>query len=213
MLALTSTEAAALTGLDERAVRKDVEHGILDAGSPPRFAEVALVYFRACASFTFHLGAQDRKRLYGNIADALEAGRVSQDLGPGWTLDVAAVAADLRHRVAEFEAWREALVTRDDILGGEPVFPGSRLAVRHEGEMLARGAYSDAVLLEFSRDVVAAAMDRSMPPPSNALYRFSSLRRVGELGSPRVRHPSDSPVASSGGAAYLEKGGHDVIAP
>lgn len=140
MLALTTTEAAALTGLDERAVRKDVEHGILDAGSPPRFAEVALVYFRACASFTFHLGAQDRKRLYSDIADALETGRVRLDLGPGWTLDVAAIAADLRRGVAEFEAWREALVTRDDILGGEPVFPGSRLAVRHIGEMLARGA-------------------------------------------------------------------------
>jgi uncharacterized protein (DUF433 family) len=140
MLALTSTEAAALTGLDERAVRKDVEHGILDAGSPPRFAEVALVYFRACASFTFHLGAQDRKRLYVDIADALEAGRVRLDLGPGWTLDVAAIATDLRRRVADFEAWRETLVTRDEVLGGEPVFPSSRLAVRHIGEMLARGA-------------------------------------------------------------------------
>ena len=149
MFALTSTEAAALTGLDERAVRKDVEHGILDAGSPPRFAEVALVYFRACASFTFHLGAQDRRRLYGAIADALEAGRVRLDLGPGWTLDVAAIAADLRQRVREFEAWREALVTRDDILGGEHLFPGSRLAVRHVGEMLARGADSAEVREEY----------------------------------------------------------------
>lgn len=140
MLALTTTEAAALTGLDERAVRKDVEHGILDAGTPPRFAEVALVYLRACASFAFHLDARDRKRLYADIADALERGLARVDLGPGWTLDVAAVAADLRRRVADFEAWRSALVTRDDILGGEPVFPGSRLAVRHIGEMLARGA-------------------------------------------------------------------------
>lgn len=140
MLALTTTEAAALTGLDERAVRKDVEHGILDAGTPPRFAEVALVYLRACASFAFHLDARDRKRLYATIADALEAGRVRVDLGPGWTLDVAAIATDIRHRVAAFEAWCAELVTRDDILGGETVFPGSRLAVRHIGEMLARGA-------------------------------------------------------------------------
>jgi hypothetical protein len=46
MLALTATEVAALTGLDERAIRKDLEHGIVEAGSPPRFSEVALVYFR-----------------------------------------------------------------------------------------------------------------------------------------------------------------------
>jgi uncharacterized protein (DUF433 family) len=140
MLALTTTEAAALTGLDERAVRKDVEHGILDAGSPPRFAEVALVYLRACASFAFHLDARDRKRLYGDISDALERGHARLNLGPGWTLDVAATAADLHRRIADFETWRTSLVTREDILGGEPVFPGSRLAVRHVGEMLARGA-------------------------------------------------------------------------
>lgn len=140
MRALTTTEATALTGLDERAVRKDVEHGILDAGTPPRFAEVALVYLRACACFAFHLDAKDRKRLYADIANALERGLTRVDLGPGWTLDVAAVATDLRRRVADFEAWRAALVARDDILGGEPVFPGSRLAVRHVGKMLARGA-------------------------------------------------------------------------
>lgn len=140
VLALTAAEAAAITGLDERAVRKDVEHGILDAGTPPRFAEVALVYFRARAGFTFHLDARDRKRLHAGIADALERGLPRLDLGAGWSLDIASLAADLRRHIAAFEAWREGLVTRDDILGGETVFPGSRLAVRHVGEMLARGA-------------------------------------------------------------------------
>ncbi len=139
MLALTTTEAAALTGLDERAVRKDVEHGILDTGSPPRFAEVALVYLRACASFAFHLDAADRRRLYGEIADALACGRARLDLGSGWTLDVAAIARDLHGRLAAFEAWRSGLVTREDILGGETVFPGTRLAVRRVGELLLRG--------------------------------------------------------------------------
>ncbi|MEQ1566921.1 MAG: DUF433 domain-containing protein [Myxococcota bacterium] len=137
---LTTTEAAALTGLDERAVRKDVEHGILDVGSPPRFAEVALVYLRACATFTFHLVAQDRKRLYAAVADALQRGATQLDLGPGWTVDIAALARDLHERIAGFDMWRESLVVRDDILGGEPVFPGSRLAVRQVGQMLIRGA-------------------------------------------------------------------------
>lgn len=177
MLALTTAEAAALTGLDERTVRKDVEHGILDPGSPPRFAEGALVYFCARASFTFHLGAQDRKRLYSHIADALSTGQVHLDLGAGWTLDVAAIAADLRRRITEFEAWRDALVTRDDILGGEPVFPGSRLAVRHVGNMLARGAdaeevredypYLDERDIEFAR-LYASAYPRIGRPPRRA---------------------------------------------
>ncbi|MCK6565124.1 MAG: hypothetical protein L6Q80_10285 [Dehalococcoidia bacterium] len=146
MLALTTTEAAALTGLDERAVRKDVEHGILDAGTPPRFAEVALVYLRACASFAFHLDARDRKRLYADIADALERGLARVDLGPGWTLDVAAVASGLRRRVADFEAWRAALSpaakTRGDpaLCAGSPSVWVRIAADRHRGWRDSRGA-------------------------------------------------------------------------
>lgn len=166
MLALTTTEAAAFTGLDERVVRKDVEQGVLEPGSPPRFAEVALVYFRACASFAFHLDVQDRKRLYAVIADAQKRQLARLDLGSGWSLDVSTLSADLHARIARFEEWRRALVTRDEILGGEPVFPGTRLAVRHVGEMLVRGADPDEVRedhsslteqdLEFARLFVAA---------------------------------------------------------
>lgn len=139
MHALTTTEAAALTGLDERAVRKDVEHGILRAGSPPRFTEAALVYLRACASFAFHLETRDRRRLHDEIVDALARGRARVDLGPGWTLDVAGVACELRERLAAFEEWRAGIVTREDVLAGEPTFAGTRLAVRRIGELLLRG--------------------------------------------------------------------------
>ncbi len=129
-------------GLDERSVRKDVEHGILEAGSPARFAEVALVYVRACASVAFHLGAQDRGRLDGAISNAMARGLNHLDLGPGWTLDLASLNAEVRDRVAALEAWRAALVTPEDILVGETVFPDSSLAVRHVGEMPLRGAAS-----------------------------------------------------------------------
>lgn len=177
MHALTTTEAAALTGLDERSVRREVEHGILDAGSPPRFAEVALVYLRACASFSFHLSAADRRRLYAAISDALERGLGSLDLGVGWSLDVAAIANDLRARLADFEVWRATLVTRDDVLGGETVFPGTRASVRRVGDLLLRGVDPGEVLedypdleprdLEFAR-VFAVAYPRVGRPRGQA---------------------------------------------
>jgi uncharacterized protein (DUF433 family) len=44
-----------------------------------------------------------------------------------------------------FEEWKAQLVTDNAILGGEPVFPKSRLAVRHIGEMLLGGASRDEV--------------------------------------------------------------------
>ena len=46
--------------------------------------------------------------------------------------------SEISHRA--FATWRKQLVVRDDILGGEPVFPRSRLAVRQIGEMARRGA-------------------------------------------------------------------------
>ena len=45
---------------------------------------------------------------------------------------------DVEGRLERFATWKKKLVTRDDILGGEPVFPNSRLAVRQIGEMARR---------------------------------------------------------------------------
>ena len=66
-----------------------------------------------------------------------------------------------------FERWRAKLVVDDRVLGGEPVFPKSRLAVRHIGGMLLRGAsrdevredypYLDAIDLDFA---VRLVLDR-----------------------------------------------------
>jgi uncharacterized protein (DUF433 family) len=61
----------------------------------------------------------------------------------------------------DFDHWRNALVTRDDILGGEPVFPNSRLAVRHVGEMARRGASVEEIVADYpylSRKDVEFAM-------------------------------------------------------
>lgn len=51
--------------------------------------------------------------------------------------------------MTDFEEWRSTLVTREDILGGEPVFPKSRLAVRHVGEMARRGASVDEIVADY----------------------------------------------------------------
>lgn len=180
MLALTTTEAAALTGLDERAVRKDVEHGILDVGSPPRFADVALIYLQACASFAFHLDARDRRRLYDEIRGAVASGRSRLDLGAGWTLDVASLSSALHARFADFEAWRAGLTIRDDVLGGEPVFPGTRLAVRHVGHLLARGADAAEV-----RDDYPSLTDKDLEFASWYVTAYPRIGRPRGEAAPR----------------------------
>jgi uncharacterized protein (DUF433 family) len=48
-----------------------------------------------------------------------------------------------------FDAWKATLVLRADVLGGEVVFPNSRLSVRHIGEMARRGASVDEIVADY----------------------------------------------------------------
>lgn len=141
---LTATEVAALTGVDEKRVRKEVEHGVFRPGSPPRFDLADAVYLRALSLLGVQLGVEDRAKLHGIIAEAMAASdpppsKVS--LGPVLEMTLAPLADALRDRVDRFEAWKQTRVTiAENVLGGEPVFTKSRLAVRHVGGLLLRGA-------------------------------------------------------------------------
>jgi uncharacterized protein (DUF433 family) len=51
------------------------------------------------------------------------------------------IAKDAEDKLARFEDWKKRrLVTDPNVVGGEPTFVKTRLAVRHIGGMLLRGA-------------------------------------------------------------------------
>lgn len=166
---LTPSEVVALFGLDERRIRKDVEYGIFErAPGPPRFALAEVVYLFALAGVGLELGVDDRKRMYRLIAAALDGRKLpeSLDLGGYFQVRLATAVHDVEGRIRRFSRWKERLVIRDDILGGEPVFPASRLAVRQIGEMARRGAAVTEILedhpqldaqdVEFAKQFVTA---------------------------------------------------------
>jgi uncharacterized protein (DUF433 family) len=166
---LTPSEVVALFGLDERRVRKDVEHGVFDRGkSPPRFALAEVVYLFAVAALGVELGVDDRKKLYRLIAAALAQRTPPKSIELGAYLEVRLATAvhDVERRLERFATWKRKLVVRNDVLGGEPVFPRTRLAVRQIGEMARRGAavkdilddypYLDAQDIEFAKQFVGA---------------------------------------------------------
>jgi uncharacterized protein (DUF433 family) len=144
---LSVTEVVAITGLDERRVRKDVEYGFFGASSPPRFDLPAIVYFRAVAELGFELGVDDRRTLHLRIRDALRAKAIPSRLALSAITDLklGALVREVKRRLERFGTWKAKLVVDDDILGGEPVFAKSRLAVRRIGGMLLRGASPDEV--------------------------------------------------------------------
>ena len=51
--------------------------------------------------------------------------------------------------MTDFDSWKRTLVRQHEILGGEAVFPKSRLAVRHIGEMARRGASVDEIVADY----------------------------------------------------------------
>jgi uncharacterized protein (DUF433 family) len=139
---LSATEVAALSGLDEARVRKEVEYGVFKR---PDFTFGDLVYFFTLAIVEVQLGVDDRRKLHALIARAMAGRRPPSRLefGPVFELRLDRVAKDAGGKLERFEAWKKKLVTNADILGGEPVFPKSRLAVRQIGGMLLRGASRD----------------------------------------------------------------------
>lgn len=143
---LTTNEVVALFNLEERRVRKEVEHGVLES---PRFALPAILYLRTVDRIGFQMTAvDDKKRLYGLIVRALETmtSRVLEEISLRIQLSdiaelrLAALLDDVTEKVNRFEEWKRRLVEDDAVLGGEPSFPKTRLAVRNIGGMRLRGA-------------------------------------------------------------------------
>ena len=145
MAGLTASEVAALFDIDDRRMRKDVEYGVFGRmKSPPRFDVAEIVYFRIVESIQLDLTVEGRTTLYGLIAAAMRSKR-AHDLGLGAyvVVNLAAAVREVETRLREFAKWKAKLVERDDILGGATVFPRTRLAVRHIGELVRRGAAAE----------------------------------------------------------------------
>ena len=134
--AFSPTEAAALVDVSERQVRKEVEHGLFTT----RLTFQSLVYLRALRQLGLDLRVEDRKKLFVLVDDAVRHKSDTAELSPVLLVKVGALVREVRDKVERFSRWRERLVTSPSILGGEPVFPKSRLAVRHIGTLLNRGA-------------------------------------------------------------------------
>ncbi len=147
----SATEAAALADVSAKRVHKEIEEHILDVPRPPRLPFSAVVYLRAVRLIDFELPVAVRTRLARQLAEAMERP------APADTIEIARlvvlrwceVREELQQRLERFLAWQGQLVKRADIMGGQLVFPGSRLSVRRVGEMLERGERPEVVLEDY----------------------------------------------------------------
>lgn len=175
----TPNEAAALAQLPPKTVRKDLEHAVIPALSPPRLPFSALVYFQTIRLSGLSWAVRDRVRLYHLVSDALARSPTPESIEftSVLTLRLGPVVRELDDKLARFHAWKQSLTSDPAIMAGETVFPNSRLTVRHIGEMLDRGESPAVVLedypnlglqdLEFSRLFVIAYPRVGRPPGDN----------------------------------------------
>lgn len=155
----TTTEAAAVSGVGVKAVNNAIDKQIIRAA---RMADGARVRDGRRA-----LTADDLLRLklwyqVGNILsqdrrhqlfEAIDARPDAKTVKAGELLivDVDEARRQIATRTRDLEA-AEALVVRDKaVLGGEPVFKGTRIPVRAVAAMLADGADADDILDGYPR--------------------------------------------------------------
>jgi len=182
-IAFSTLEVAALVGLDEGRIRKDVEHGLFEA---PRFNVADLVYFRLLALLGLSVSVDDRRRLHDLVEVAMRKRPAPRTiaLSPVTEVKLGDVATDMQHKLERFSAWKKKLVETPDILGGEPVFPKSRTSVRHIGGLLLRGVPEDEVREDY-------------PHLTDEDFEFAKLyaKAYPKMGRPRETAPRRESLA------------------
>jgi len=174
-------EAAVLAGLSERAIRNEIGRGVIRVGRKARGRRPALAlprgavfYFRLLRDLPVPLPRRDRGALYRLLlAEEKAAGaweRADDTLKRGMLrLDTAQARRDLDRLLAVYEAGRRKARSDPSILGGEPVFAGTRLAIRHIGRLALRNVPPERIRADYpslSRDDIAfARLYAAMKPP------------------------------------------------
>jgi uncharacterized protein (DUF433 family) len=151
----TPAEAAAISGIGIKAVHNAIDKHIVDTvpmpgtskGSPKRRALTKddLLRLKLWYGIGSTLAAEHRQRLFEEIKAAPAAKTVKAD--DLLIVDVGEARRQLKARLEELEE-AEAVVERvKDVMGGEPVFKGTRIPVRLVAAMVVQGA-DEAELLE-----------------------------------------------------------------
>jgi uncharacterized protein (DUF433 family) len=174
-------EAAVLAGLSERAIRNEIGRGVIRVGRKARgrrpdvaLPKGAVFYFRLLRDLPVPLPRRDRSALYRLLlADGTAAGawqRTRDTLERGMLrLDTAHARRDFDRLLAVYDAGRKRVVRDPAILGGEPVFAGTRLAIRHIGGLALKNVAPERIRAEYPSlkddDIAFARLFAQMKPP------------------------------------------------
>src|SRR6266446_4834358 len=149
----TPTEASVLTGLSLKAVNNAIDKKTVAAVAGEEGGR--LLDARALVSLTLERRLADRvaPELRRQVFDALaEASRNVVSLEGGLVkIDLREPRRELAASLRELRRARRLVVTDPDIMGGDPIFRGTRVPVHMIAELLAKGSTPDELLEGYPR--------------------------------------------------------------
>ncbi len=179
---LTLKEAAVLACVPEKKVRHELASRIIPhrKGSTHAFHPREVFFLRVISGLPFELSRKDRRDLYDVLTKREAArgawirrsdrltlkGAVEADL------QIDAIRRELVERLWIFRRGSRRVEVRRDVAGGEPVFSGTRIPIRHVGQLVRRGRPPAELREDF---------------PSLTEDDFEFARLFAELGKPPGR--------------------------
>jgi uncharacterized protein (DUF433 family) len=161
----TPTEAAVLTGLSLKAVNNAIDKKTVvavtseDAGGPTRLLDAGALVSLSLGRLADRIAPELRRKVFDALAESprnvvlLEDGLVK--------IDLRKPRRELATSLRELHRARRLVVTDPEIMGGDPVFRGTRVPVHMIAELVAQGATQAELIEDYPR--LTAEMLRLAP--------------------------------------------------
>lgn len=204
----TPAEAAAISGIGVKAVHNAIDKRIVGARPDPRGGKAArrvltredLLRLKLWYNVGANLPAAHRQRLFAEIEASPGANTVRAD--DLLIVDIAEARRQVDARLQDLDEAERAVHRVKDIMGGEPVFKGTRIPVHLVASMLAQGAEAAEILegypaltprmLRLAEIWAAAHPTRGRPRKlSDQGFPVKSVKQVPLKGAPRPWSRSD----------------------
>jgi uncharacterized protein (DUF433 family) len=190
---LSVSELAALSGVSEKTVRNEIHRRIISVphhGTERKhwtFPLKAVAYFMLVSEMP--LPRQDRQALYKMIAtEKASAGRWRRrhrhrfDRGDLVSLNAQRIVSNCEKNIRTYHKGLSRIESRPDVLSGEEVFKGTRLSVRHIGNMIRKGVSIEEIRVDYpdltKEDILFAAIYAAIKRPPGRPTKQVAFRRV-----------------------------------
>lgn len=167
---LTISEAAYLTGTNERAVNHEIDAKIMGAQPSKQGRGVSradLVYLGAVRGIRDQISPKLRREIREAVGSAMNASEAVAKVA-ALEVPVATIEQEILANYETLErARRDHIESRPEVLAGEPVVRGTRIAARFVAELLEGGTPPEVIAAEFdltSEQVQAALIFGRVTP-------------------------------------------------